>query len=96
MKETLKEIIVEAIKDNIVEKEKIHDLENKGDEYQILSNMDSLDMVSVLVDIESKVQDEFGVDILISSERAMSAKGPFSTVGNLLSFTMKLIQEENK
>ena len=61
---------------------------------EILGNLDSLDMVSLLVDIETKIQDEFDINILISADRAMSERGPFSTIETLLDFVLVLIEEE--
>ena len=51
-------------------------------------------MVSLLVDIETKIQDEFDIDILISADRAMSERGPFSTIETLLDFVLVLVEEE--
>ncbi len=55
------------------------------------NNIDSLDLVSILADIETSVDDTMGISILLSSDKAMSSKNsPFRSVESLASF---LIQE---
>jgi len=95
MRDKLQTLLEEILRSNIEEKSLINEMNEKGNQFEIISNVDSLDMVSILVDFEEQIQDEYGLNILISSERAMSERGPFSTIESLLDFTMKLIQEEN-
>ena len=56
--------------------------------------LDSTDFVSLMIDIEQAVEDEFGKHIVISSEKAMSQKNsPFRTVGTLSEYIEKLLEE---
>jgi len=61
------------------------------------SFLDSLTLVSVIVDIEQKVNDEYGVSISIADERAMSQeKSPFRTIGTLAEYVKLLIKEQKQ
>jgi acyl carrier protein len=61
------------------------------------SFLDSLTLVSVIVDIEQKVNDEYGVSISIADERAMSQeKSPFRTIGALAEYVQLLIKEQKQ
>lgn len=49
--------------------------------------MDSLGLVTLLVSIEQKIEDEMGINITIADEKAMSLKNsPFRTIGTLKQF----------
>ena len=51
------------------------------------SNIDSLGLVSLLVDIEQKIEDEMNENITIADAAAMSQKNsPFRTVKSLTEF----------
>ena len=51
------------------------------------SKIDSLGLVTLLVSIEQKIEDEMNVNITIADERAMSQKNsPFKTVKSLTVF----------
>lgn len=94
MREQIKAFIHEAVREVVQYTELVDKYNQEKDNFEILGNLDSLDMVSLLVDIESKIQDEFDIDILISADRAMSERGPFSTIKTLLEFVLVLIEEE--
>ena len=51
------------------------------------SKIDSLGLVTLLVSIEQKIEDEMNVNITIADEKAMSLKNsPFKTVRSLTDF----------
>lgn len=57
--------------------------------------LDSLGLVSVLMDIEQQVNDTLGVNIVIADERAMSQqRSPFRSVGALADYVQMLIHEQ--
>ena len=93
MRDQIKHFIHEAVKEVVQYSELLEKYNEEKDNFQILGNLDSLDMVSLLVDIETKIQDEFDINILISADRAMSERGPFSTIETLLDFVLVLIEE---
>ena len=96
MKNKLESMLLETLKENIETDQLLKDLDENFHKFKIFSNVDSLGLVSILVDFEEKIHDELGLTILISSERAMSARGPFHNVENLLKFTQELINEETQ
>jgi hypothetical protein len=58
------------------------------------SSLDSLGLVSFLADIESRVYEKYGTEIIIASERAMSQKrSPFRTIQSLDEFVQILLNE---
>ena len=51
------------------------------------SSLDSLGLVTLLVSIEQKIEDEMSVNITIADEKAMSLKNsPFRNIGTLKQF----------
>ncbi|MFA6760117.1 MAG: acyl carrier protein [Sulfuricurvum sp.] len=55
--------------------------------------LDSLALVSLIADVEERVSLEFGKDILLADERAMSAQtSPFRSVETLSSYIEELLR----
>jgi acyl carrier protein len=55
--------------------------------------LDSLSLVNLIVSVEEGIEDEFGVAIILASEKAMSQrKSPFSTIGALADYIETLIK----
>ena len=60
------------------------------------SDLDSLGLVNLLVNIEENVNDEFDVSISIADHRAMSQeKSPFRSAGTLADYIIKLMNDGN-
>lgn len=58
------------------------------------STVDSLSLVSVIVDVETDVGSEFDAPIALTDDRAMSRQpSPFDTVGTLIDYITELLQE---
>jgi D-alanine--poly(phosphoribitol) ligase subunit 2 len=58
------------------------------------SNLDSLGLVTLLVNIEQKIEDEMNVSITIADERAISQKNsPFRTVKSLTKFIVDKLKD---
>ena len=56
--------------------------------------LDSLGLVSLIVQIEQEIEDELGVSITIADERAMSLeKSPFKTIQRLTNYISMLLEE---
>lgn len=54
--------------------------------------LDSLALVHLIADLEGRVTDEFGRDVIIADERAMSrSRSPFRTVATLRDYVKELI-----
>ena len=57
-------------------------------------NLDSFGLVSLIVSVEERIFDEFGKQISIADEKAMSqTRSPFRTVGSLAQYIASLLQE---
>jgi D-alanine--poly(phosphoribitol) ligase subunit 2 len=55
--------------------------------------LDSLALVTLTSDVEQRLEDEFGVLITLTDERAFSqARSPFRTVGSLAEFAATLLE----
>jgi acyl carrier protein len=56
--------------------------------------LDSLALVSLITDLEERVSDEFGEDIVLADEKAMSQRtSPFRNVESLGIYIHKLLKE---
>ena len=59
-------------------------------------NLDSLGIVFLAADLEERISDEFGVEVALADERAMSQKtSPFRSVKTLVKYVEMLVDEEN-
>jgi len=58
------------------------------------SNLESIDLVNLIIEVEEKVKEAFGVSITIADDRAMSSQNsPFVTVGALTNYVSGLIHD---
>ncbi|HEX8138290.1 MAG TPA: hypothetical protein VF544_11915 [Pyrinomonadaceae bacterium] len=56
--------------------------------------LDSLGLVSFIVEVEQQVEEELGVSITLADERAMSQqKSPFLTIRSLADYVSLLVEE---
>lgn len=57
--------------------------------------LESLDFVTFIMEIEEQIQEEFGVDLMITDENLLSKeKSPFSTLGTLTEYLAKVLDEQ--
>ncbi len=57
--------------------------------------LDSLGLVSIVLDIEQQINTRLGTSISLADDRAMSqTRSPFRTVGTLADYALTLIQEQ--
>lgn len=62
--------------------------------YGMGGRLDSIDLVTLIVGVESLLDELFNINLTIASDRAMSwYKSPFSTINNLAEFIMENIDE---
>lgn len=90
------EIITEEIKDFNDTLETAINLEQGRDSvlFGQGSTLESVDFVSLIVNIEQAVSDEFNKEISLVDARAMSQKNsPFRTVGSLAEYIHSLLEE---
>jgi acyl carrier protein len=58
------------------------------------ATIDSLTLVSLIVDLESKISEEFSCEISLTDDRAMTREiSPFDTFGSLKSYIEELVSE---
>lgn len=59
--------------------------------------LDSLGLVTLIVDLEQKIEVTFDVALTLANERAMSQKNsPFLTVGSLADYICALLSEQRR
>jgi acyl carrier protein len=59
--------------------------------------LDSLGLVTLIVALEQKIEDKFGIPIALADERALSQrKSPFRSVGSLAEYAGGLIDAERR
>src|SRR6266576_3537165 len=64
--------------------------------YGASGKLESLDFVTFIMEVEDKINGEFGTDITIADENLLSTeKSPFSTLGTLIEYLQDLLKETN-
>lgn len=59
------------------------------------AHLDSMGVVFLVTELESRLADELGVDISLADERAMSQKtSPFRSVKHLVAYVEMLVNEQ--
>src|SRR5215510_7630761 len=63
--------------------------------YGASGRLESLDFVTSIMEVEEKVNAEFGTDITIADENLLSKeKSPFSTLGTLIEYLQEILKEK--
>lgn len=58
-------------------------------------SLDSLGLVSMIVAVEQKIEEEFGVAIVLADEKVLSQQtSPFQTIGTLVNHVSMLLKEK--
>ena len=59
-----------------------------------MGSLDSFGLVNLIVALEQRVEDEFGVSLTLADEKAMStSRSPFRTVSTLREYVQKLLKD---
>lgn len=90
-------LITSSLKNILLEKEEtsIKTVDQSTHLIGMQSVLDSLGLVTLLVDLEQKIEEEYGLSVTLADERAMSQKNsPFRTVNTLTDYIYKLIEEK--
>lgn len=94
------ELVISSLKDIISEQDKNGEIpiDSLNESTYLIGHqaiLDSLGLVSLIVDIEQKLNEKCGISITIADERAMSQeKSPFRTVDTLAQYVKLLIKEQ--
>ncbi|MFG1523156.1 hypothetical protein [Halobacteriovorax sp. ZH1_bin.1] len=92
MKDKIETIILEALNEVLEDNGIDHKLNSEDMLFGDKGILDSMDLVNALVEIESRIADEFDKNISIVNEKAFSMKNsPFSNVNRLTEFVSELI-----
>ena len=60
------------------------------------ASLDSLSLVSVIVDVETEISSQFGRSISLTDDRALSSEvSPFTNVATLTEYILKALREEH-
>ncbi len=97
MKEKIHEVVTGAIIElnNELQIEELKAPTSETRLYGAKSALDSISLVTLIADVEDKISSEFGKDIVLADERAMSQRlSPFGRVGTLVDYIEKLLSEE--
>mgnify|MGYP001377269363 CR=1 FL=1 len=98
MQEKIKSLIITSLKELNEELEN-EELENPTSEtklYGIGGLLDSLSLVTLITDLEEKISEEFGENITLADDRAMSQRrSPFRDVKSLAEYIEILLKEDN-
>jgi len=63
--------------------------------YGASGKLESLDFVTLIMEVEEKINAEFGTDITIADENLLSKeKSPFSTLGTLIEYLQELLNQK--
>jgi acyl carrier protein len=69
-----------------------------GDDTRLIGRkgvLDSMGLVTLIVDVEQRLEEEHDIVVVIADERAMSQKhSPFRSVGSLADYILQLAEEE--
>jgi D-alanine--poly(phosphoribitol) ligase subunit 2 len=61
------------------------------------ANLDSFELVSLVLSVESKLGEDLGAGIILADEKAMSQRSsPFRTVGAMADYIVKVIEERER
>lgn len=59
------------------------------------STLDSINLVNFIADVEDRLSEEFGIDITLANQNAMSmTHSPFRKVSSCVDYTLSLIEQE--
>ena len=90
--EKIKQIVLEALKtlgDELGD-ESLKNADETTRLYGKNSSLSSIDLVTLVVDIEEKIESELGKNVVLADEKAMSAfDSPFRDVGSLCKYISK-------
>src|SRR5438105_14345798 len=64
--------------------------------YGSTGKLESLDFVTLIMEVEEKINAEFGTDITIADEHLLSKqKSPFSTIGTLIEYLDETLKQDS-
>ena len=94
MEQKIRNIIIEGLKEVIEE-----DIEHIDSDIVIFGQsgclLDSMGLVALIVNVEEKIENEFGFHVILTNDKALSkTKNPFRTITFMTKYIEQLIKEE--
>lgn len=93
-REKISQLVLNCIKKHQEEHELVIDL-SEGEQTRLFGGngqLDSLGLVSLIVNIEEDIEAELGIAIILADEKAMSRRtSPFSRIENLIEYIGELV-----
>lgn len=96
MKDKIMSIVYEALNDlnEELELDILHNPNLKTKIFGTNGALDSINLVSLIADLEERISEEFGKDLVLANEKAMSQKvSPFRNVEALTDYINQLLNE---
>jgi acyl carrier protein len=98
-REKISQLVFNCIKKYQVEYDQVFDL-SEGEQTRLFGGngqLDSLGLVSLVVNIEEDIETELGISLILADEKAMSRRtSPFSRIGNLIDYINELVPNHSK
>ncbi len=95
-REKISELVFNCIKNFQEEYEQVIDF-SEGEQTRLFGGngqLDSLGLVSLVVNIEEDIESDLGISVILADERAMSRRSsPFSRIGNLIDYIEELVSK---
>lgn len=99
MKTKIFEIVINAVNEinQLLDHQLLVDKARDCELYGESGLLDSISLVTLIVKVEEKIENEFNVAIILASEKAMSQRrSPFLTIGALCDYIETIISGEVK
>lgn len=97
LREVISKVVFDCLKNHQIEFDINFDL-TEGEQTRLFGGsgqLDSLGLVSLIVNIEEAIDDEFGISLILADEKAMSRRNsPFLRISNLIDYIHELINDE--
>ena len=75
-----------------------YDAEQLGEDTRLIGRagvLDSMGLVTLIVDVEQRLEEEYDTVVVLADERALSqTRSPFRSVGSLADYICQLVKEE--
>lgn len=95
----IEKIIVQTLQD-LIESLSIKSVDKLNDKTVLFGDrgiLDSMGLVSLITDLEEKIEHELNISLILADEQAMSQKrSPFRTVSSLSEYIFRLIKEHKQ
>ncbi|HIL27414.1 MAG TPA: hypothetical protein EYG21_08560 [Nitrospinaceae bacterium] len=93
--EKIVDLVIKTVQEVGYDQENQALIEANKDTLLFGENLDSMGIVFLVTDLESKISEKLNIDITLADERAMSQKtSPFRSIKTLAKYVQTLIDEE--